>query len=148
MRPPHVNARAVSGSLYHADLLKLNASELTAVQQAFDGPVATGELIPWLMERFSISTLALTRGSHGSSLYHRHMEISRPAESTKVILDTVGAGDGYAALLAAGRLLGRPWDLTVEQATRFAGRICGIRGAIPDDEAFYDDFRQPMKTDS
>jgi hypothetical protein len=33
------------------------------------------------------------------------------------------------------------WDETIDQASRFAARICAIPGAIPDDDAFYDDFR-------
>jgi fructokinase len=61
------------------------------------------------------------------------------------VVDTVGAGDGYAAILAAGCMRQIPWGVTIHQAARFAARICGIAGAVPDDENFYDDFRSPMK---
>lgn len=145
MRPPHVNAHAVAGSLLHADLLKLNEAELEEILRAFEGAPTTGDGVAWLMDRFQVSTLALTRGERGSTLYRRNFEISRPATTGTAIIDTVGAGDGYAAMLAAGHLLQRPWDVTVDQASRFAARICGIPGAVPDDRMFYDDFRQPMK---
>lgn len=145
MRPPHVNAQAVAGSLLHADLLKLNEAELAEILRAFEGPATAGEGIGWLMDKFEVSTLALTRGERGSTLYRRHHEISRPAMPGTGIIDTVGAGDGYAAILAAGYLRNIPWAETIEQASRFASRICGIPGAVPDDQMFYDDFRPSMK---
>jgi sugar/nucleoside kinase (ribokinase family) len=79
MRPPHVNAQAVAESLHHTDLLKLNETELEDIQQAFDGPTAIGDIMPWLMETFAISAVALTRGSQGSTFYSADTEISQPA---------------------------------------------------------------------
>lgn len=141
MRPPHTNAQAVAGSLHQADLLKLNEEELADIQRAFDGPTATGDIMPWLMETFKISAVALTRGSRGSTFYSHGAEISNPAVPGTTIVDTVGAGDGFAAILAAGYIRQAPWEETLRQASRFAARICGIRGAVPDDERFYDDFQ-------
>jgi fructokinase len=62
MRPPHVNAHAVAGSLHFADLLKVNDAELAEIQRTFDGPSAAGDVMPWLMETFKISAVSLTRG--------------------------------------------------------------------------------------
>ena len=50
MRPPHVNVHAVAESLQHADLLKVNEAEFADIQRTFDGPAATGDVMPWLME--------------------------------------------------------------------------------------------------
>ena len=145
MRPPHVNANAVAGSLHHADLLKLNEEELAEIQCSCDGPTAADDLMPWLMETFTLGAVALTRGSQGSTFYSRDAQISRAAVPGIPIVDTVGAGDGYAAILAAGYIRQLPWDETVNQASRFAAQICQIPGAVPDDETFYDDFRPLMK---
>jgi len=71
MRPPHVNADAVAGSLHHADLLKVNEAELADIQRAFDGPAAENDVMSWLMETFTIGAVALTRGSRGSD-HHPH----------------------------------------------------------------------------
>jgi fructokinase len=91
--------------------------------------------------------VALTRGSRGSSFYSRDGQIDSPSVAGISIVDTVGAGDGYAAVLAAGCMRQIPWEETIHQASRFAARICGISGAVPDDERFYDDFRPLMKGD-
>jgi fructokinase len=145
MRPPHVNVHALTGALEHADLLKVNDAELAEIRHTFGGPPSEGGVMPWLMETFRISAVALTRGSRGSRFYSSDGQISSPAVPGKPIVDTVGAGDGYAAILAAGYLRQIPWEETIRQASRFAARICGIPGAVPDDETFYDDFRQLTK---
>ena len=145
MRPPHVNVNAVAESLHHADLLKVNEEELAEIQHAFDCPTDNDGVIPWVMETFKISALALTRGSRGSTFYSRDGRINSPSVSGPPVVDTVGAGDGYAAILAAGCIRKIPWEETIRQASHFAARICGIPGAVPDDEKFYDDFRPLMK---
>ena len=145
MRPPHVNGNAVAESLHRTDLLKINEAELAHIQRMFDGPAAMGGVMPWLMETFKINAVALTRGSRGSSFYSHDGQINSPSVAVTPIVDTVGAGDGYAAILAAGCMRQLPWKATIRQASRFAARICGIPGAVPDDENFYDDFRPLMK---
>jgi fructokinase len=140
LRPPHVNAKAVAGSLHHADLLKVNEEELVTIQRAFGGPEEENALMPWLMETYKISAVALTRGSRGSEFYSQDGRIKSPVVTSPSIIDTVGAGDGYAAILAAGWMRQMPWEETLRQASCFAARICGIAGAVPDDETFYDDL--------
>ena len=140
MRPPHVNRLAVAESLRYADLLKLNEDELAEIQRGFGGPADPAMMMPWLMETFAIRGVALTRGGRGSTFAWREGTIHSPAEACTIV-DTVGAGDGYAAILAAGYIRRIPWETTIGQASRFAGRICGIPGAVSEDDAFYDDFR-------
>ena len=144
MRPPHVTERSVAQSLRQSDLLKLNEEELAAIRAIFDGPEAGEDCLAWLMERFDISTVALTRGSRGSCLRQGDTQIDLSADRPSRIVDTVGAGDGYAAILAAGLLGGHPLSDTVRLASRFAARICAIPGAVPDDISFYDDL-SPLK---
>jgi len=145
MRPPHVNTQAVADSLNHADLLKLNEAELADIQRTLNGPSAPDSVIPWLMDRFGINTVALTCGSCGSRLYLTGSAIDSPGATGVSVVDTVGAGDGFAAILAAGYIDNQSWRATIEQASRFAAKICGIPGAIPDDEAFYDDFQTSIR---
>jgi fructokinase len=145
MRPPHVNHRAVAASLRQADLLKLNADELADLQGRFDGPAGVDAGVAWLMAAYGIGTLALTLGSGGSRLYHADGKIEWPGEAAATVVDTVGAGDAYAAVLAAGMLRRLPWPAIVGQASRFAASVCGIPGAVPDDAGFYDDLRSVLE---
>lgn len=139
MRPPHVDRQVVTDSLRQADLLKLNEAELDEIRSLFEAPSETQPALDWLMRTFSIDIVALTRGPLGSTLAHAEGIVDHPAVTGQPVVDTVGAGDAYAAILAAGLLQGIDWATTIRQASRFAGRICGIPGAVPEDETFYDD---------
>ena len=55
-------------------------------------------------------------------------------------VDSVGAGDAYAALLAAGLLEKWPPETILRRAAAFASQICQIEGAIPESELFYEPF--------
>jgi fructokinase len=137
LRPPHVNPDAVNVSLEYANLLKLSEEELAAIQLSQGRSTDDPGGIAWLMKSFDIDTLALTRGSNGSRLYHGGDVVDMPNTPKTDIVDTVGAGDAFAAALAAGVLRGiSPGDIIV-QAARFASKICGIAGAVPDDAGFY-----------
>lgn len=141
LRPPHVNHHAVADSLRHADLLKLNDDELVAIRRNVGGPADGDAMMPWLLETFDLKGMVLTRGAHGSSFAGPDGIIHSPVANAGTIVDTVGAGDGFAAILAAGYLRRLDWETSMVLASRFGARICSIPGAIPGDDAFYDDFR-------
>ena len=145
MRFPHVNPQAVAESLKYADMLKLNEDELEEIKHRFAGPMDDDSALPWLMKTFELKSVALTRGGQGSTVAWPGGMMHRPAVKARAIVDTVGAGDGYAAILAAGYIRQCPWAVTIEAASRFAGQICQIAGAVPDDDSFYDDFREISK---
>jgi len=145
MRPPHVNPRAVEESLRHADILKLNEDELAAIRRDDNTAADADTSISGLMDTFDVRALALTRGSRGSRLYFNGSQVDVSVDTADEVIDTVGAGDGFAAILAAGYLRRLPWEKTVRQASRFASRICGIPGAVPDDEDFYDEWKAMME---
>jgi fructokinase len=56
------------------------------------------------------------------------------------VVDTVGAGDAYTAILATGILDRWPPKTILKRATEFAGAVCTLQGAIPEDSAFYDPY--------
>ena len=101
--------------------------------------------MPWLMRTNDIETVALTRGSRGSTVYTQDAQFDSPSEKVDAIVDTVGAGDAYAAILAAGHIKKLPWKETIGLASTFASLICGIPGALPDDPTFYDHLRSRME---
>ncbi|BBO73894.1 fructokinase [Desulfosarcina widdelii] len=145
MRPPHVNFEALSQSLGHADILKLNEDELAVIQGDYKNQEAGDAPLSWLMETFDIRAVALTRGSRGSRLRFDGGRVEAPAQAAETVIDTVGAGDGFAAVLAAGYLRSLPWEKTVDLASRFASRICSIPGAVPDDAEFYNELKVVME---
>lgn len=144
LRPPHVNTAAVEASMEHTDILKLNNDELSIVQNLFGGPEKEDLRISWIMERFFIEMVVLTKGPDGSTIYTTEKSVSAPGSKSTKIVDTVGAGDAYAAVTAAGFLKGLSMEAIVEKSSNFASYICTLQGAIPEETAIYKTLRQQI----
>ena len=121
LRPPHVSRHVLDRSLLHADLLKLNEDEADEIRQGYGGPADRQDLLPWLMKTFDLEGVVMTCGEQGSLAAWPGGVLRRPAANAKTIVDTVGAGDGFSAILAAGILRGLPWDTIVETASPICG---------------------------
>ena len=141
LRAPHYSRAGIIQSLTHADILKLNDQELDVIRQTLDYPTAPGTFVEYLLSFFNIGLLAITRGAEGSTLITAEMTLDSPRVPPVNVVDTVGAGDGYAAMLAFGLLLGLPLATIAGLAADFAGRICQLPGAVRDDIRFYDVYK-------
>ena len=141
LRPGCYNKAIIKKSLLKTDILKLNTSELGKLKQMRSLKMNNEKFVYHLMETHSIRTVSLTKGESGSELFtNRGNFSSEPAEAIKVV-DSVGAGDAYAAMLVAGLLQQwRPEEI-LDRASLFASRICEIKGAIPDSASFYEPFK-------
>jgi fructokinase len=142
LRPPHIHREAIQSSLQQADILKLNTDELSHISASCHGPESVDEAIDWLMRSYGLILMALTMGSQGSRIITAAQSVAAAPADAIDIVDTVGAGDAYAAVLAAGYLKGLALQRTVELATEFAARICGLPGAIPTDPSPYESLRR------
>lgn len=132
----------IEASLTRAHILKLSDEELDASARLLGIPGQGDALVDTLMNRFDIPVTAMTRGADGSSLFMNGRRYEAATATNIQVVDTVGAGDAYAAMLAAGILDGKPPEAIISEATRFSGRICTVGGAIPAGRRFYDDFRR------
>jgi len=132
----------VRQALEHATLAKLNDDELAVLGPLLLAPDpgdAEGRAAA-LRAGFGLEAVCVTRGAAGA-VWHapegRHEARATPAR----VVDTVGAGDAFTAVLVTGRARGWPAAATLERAADFAAAVCGLRGACPDDPAFYAPFR-------
>lgn len=145
LRPDCWDENAIVKSLIHSDILKISEEELDIIRRQFGSPADEDLFIDDLKHNFSILWVSLTRGSRGSRLFTPEGAFSAPVEPVgDAAADTVGAGDAYAAVLAAGCL--KEWDPpeTIDRAARFARAVCGIQGAVPESADFYAPFKPWM----
>ncbi len=142
LRPGGYDRETIARSLERADILKINAEELDRVRILFGYGGPEAESVASLAKRFGFSVVAVTRGAGGSTLYAGGDRRDAAAAPAGRIADSVGAGDAYAAMLAAGLHRGWPQTRTLSAAAAFAARICTVPGAIPPDDAFYDPVRR------
>ena len=147
LRPGCYNTAIIEKSLLKTDILKLNTGELAKLKQMLSLKINNEEFVHHLMETNSICAVSLTKGELGSELFTSQGSFSsEPTEAIKVI-DSVGAGDAYAAMLVAGLLKKWQPEKILYRASLFASRICEIKGAIPDSESFYEPFKSLFVND-
>ena len=142
LRPRCYSREIVEASLLRADVLKLNEEELEIITDLLDGNGSGNDQCHYIMERYGIGMLALTRGEKGSEIHSgERSHTIGPVEGTTVA-DTVGAGDAYSSILAIGYLGGWYPERILKTASRFSAGICQIEGALPDADLIYDEFQE------
>ena len=82
-----------------------------------------------LMRDFDIRLVCVTRGARGAWLADRTTAVGVPAERVNVV-DTVGAGDAFAASLAVDYLAGRDLAAIARNANRLGAVVASHAGAI------------------
>lgn len=130
LRYPFVDDNIIDQSLEIANALKLNDEELEYFAKRFAFPADPISALDCLLAKFDLSWVALTRGSQGATLAKPGEFHSLPALKTEVV-DTVGAGDAFSAVLALGILDQKPFSTILGEAIRVASYVCAHRSATP-----------------
>ena len=120
----------VMESLKLANYLKLSNEELPEVARIVGMSCERETFAKSMMENFELQMLMLTAGKAGSFLFTSDESSYVESEDVDVI-DTVGAGDAFAAAVVTGVLGNRPLAELHQTASKLAGSVCGIAGAMP-----------------
>ena len=133
LRPGTDNAAFAAESLMLADWVKVNDEELARLSHWFAAAGAEAAQVASLMDRFALQRLVLTCGADGWRFYGPGGALlaEGPGQPQPRLVDTVGAGDSFTALLLAGLSTGRDLSATLALANRYAAFICGLRGPLP-----------------
>ncbi len=145
LRQNFYNKDILKTSLKTADVLKLNNDELKTLNNLLlKTDMDEFELIKKLSEIYNIKLVCLTKGDKGAVIY-KNGDISSYKYNTKNVVDTVGAGDAYAAVLCIGYL--EDWNIekTNKTASEFAAEIVQVEGALPKDENIYNQFKNKLR---
>ena len=130
LRQNFYSAEILEQSLRAANILKINDAELPILAQLFSLPADTRAQLTELARRHNLQTIALTRGAHGSFLFHDGNFSDHPGLPTQVA-DTIGAGDSYTAALTLGLLANHNLDTINHHANRLASFVASQPGATP-----------------
>lgn len=145
LRPNCYSDKVVLTSLKHVDILKLNIQELDECKRIFQFSKDNDAFIHFLMNKYALKIVAITKGDEGSKLYTKNGCFHSKTNRVSSIVDTVGAGDAYSSMLAIGIM--KEWEptKTLAMASMFASRICEIRGAIPESQEFYEPIKKRIE---
>jgi fructokinase len=139
LRAPHYTLDQIKQWMHGADWVKLNLNELEEITGLTGITIdKTKEILAQLRTDFKIGNLLLTGGEQGAVIYGEQGHVSRvPAPSPSLMIDTVGAGDGFTAMTLSGILRNDSLDRIIHVASLFAAKVCQIQGATSQDPKFY-----------
>jgi fructokinase len=131
LRAPFWDEHILLHSIEQANIVKLNDSELMILADLLGWNVPAHVIVKQLLERFELDIVAVTRGSEGAMLVSKAGERSECRGGRVSVVDTVGAGDAYTAVLAIGLLRKLPLATINAWAIRVAEYVCTQPGAAP-----------------
>ena len=150
IRKPHFDPRRFATLLPGATHVKLNHEELAELIremgvgdgswetptpcEAWADIVAQGRALACF---YSIPNLWVTAGEKGAAWIGPAGHAIAAAPPVTRLVDTVGAGDAFAAVIIRDMLEGKTPAESLPRAARFASRICGLRGATTENRQFY-----------
>lgn len=141
IRQNYYSKEIVESSLKAADVLKLNTEELQLVDKLiYNNKKDFEETAYAVLHDYNLEILCVTHGENGAVLY-KESEKNSYVCPVKNIVDTVGAGDAYSAMLCLGYL--NNWEIEKINilASGFAADIVQNNGALPNNPSFYDKYK-------
>jgi fructokinase len=139
LRAPWWTPEDVLDRLRETEWVKLNReeAELLGGFSASD-PIRLEEAGNRFREEFSIHNLVITLGDEGALALTPEGAFSQAAVQVSEGVDSVGAGDAFAAVLLLGLHQGLDVAEVLRRASSFAADVCRIRGATTEDLDLYD----------
>lgn len=131
LRQDRYSPAQLNDSFQHAHIVKLNDEELRTVCPLLDlGGEDLEAMARRLRAAYELNLVCVTRGAEGSLLVTASETVAHPGVPVDVV-DTIGAGDAFTAVLASGYLRGMPLVRVSEAANRFGAWVASQTGAMP-----------------
>jgi fructokinase len=155
IRRPYFESKSIGELISDAEHVKLNLEELRLLspdepwesaaddaeqrwdgrRQRWDGRRRCAQA---LQKAYRVQNVWITAGEQGAAWVGPAGEFHQTAAPrVEQMVDTVGAGDAFAAMIIRGLLIGTSPAESLQRAARFAARVCGLRGASIADTSFY-----------
>lgn len=130
LRQNYYSEDIIISSLDLANILKINDEELRILSALLNLYGGEADILRQICTAYKIALGVLTRGVQGSLLVTEDRISVHPGFPVKMV-DSVGAGDAFAAAIAIGLLKGQDLDCVNDQANRIASFVCSKAGATP-----------------
>ncbi|MDH7603820.1 MAG: carbohydrate kinase [Melioribacter sp.] len=131
----------IKEALKVSNVIKINYEEFNKIKKILHMEMSDELTIENLCNEFNIDLLSITLGNKGAILYDKK-SFSHYKTKTDKVVDTVGAGDAFAAILCIGYLFQLDLYTINKLANEFATEICMIEGAVPEDDSLYEKYRK------
>lgn len=130
LRQEYYSKEVILNSLSMTNILKLNETELPVLSGYLGFFGLVEEQLRQILRYFNLKFIVYTMGGKGSIIISNE-EISFVSALPVRVVDSVGAGDAFTAVVTTGILKERPLKETHEKAARVAAYLCTQKGATP-----------------
>ena len=131
LRAPYYTTEVLIELMSKADFIKLNDEELWEISRILDSPYNSFEQnIKFIAERTNTKQICVTKGAFGAVLYCNGKFYYNSGYFIKVV-DTVGAGDSFLAILIVRLLRGKSPQKSLNYACAVGALVAGHEGANP-----------------
>lgn len=147
LRTPWFERGRTENLMRHAHVLKLNSEEFEVLGRWLNLKGSPETMCLQVLNRYDLRLLLLTRGGQGAYAAMpdgRSFDFASPPMGTPIV-DSVGAGDAFAAVAIASLLSDWPMATLLARADAFARSILGIRGAVPEGSHLYEQAKAGWK---
>ncbi|MCF8242249.1 MAG: hypothetical protein K9J16_12755 [Melioribacteraceae bacterium] len=140
LRQNYYSVELIVNSLINSSIVKVNKDELNFISEnILQKPFGLYSSSRELIDNYDLDLLCVTLGADGAFLIDKN-DTDKYRHFVPDVVDTVGAGDAYSAVLCLGYL--NKWSIQKinKIASKFSADICRVNGALPDDEKIYTDI--------
>jgi len=130
LRKPFYNKEIIKNILTLTDILKLNEEEVDEISEIFGFKGDIKSKILQINKNFKIPIICTTMGEKGAIGFLEGKFYFSKGEKVKVI-DTVGAGDAFAAGFLKGLMEKFPYEKVLSFANKLGAKASSTKGAIP-----------------
>ncbi len=142
LRDPWWDYDWIEEVLHSARSVKMNHPELAIVTRQEQIPLTeVKQHAQALRAQYNLDLLVVTLGEQGAVLCVPDSVLEHSCQPVEPLVDTVGAGDAFMAMLITGLQRDWPLERILNSATQFASRFCQIPGAISTDPVDYQGWR-------
>lgn len=135
LRSPWWEKSRVLSTMDHTNWLKVNDHELDAL---IDGSDKLEDKARMLQQQHDIEMVFVTRGEKGAMSLDNEGAVHQVEPETVIkVVDTVGAGDAFAAVCIVGIIRHWPMPQILQRAQAFASLVVAQRGATIQDPDVY-----------
>jgi len=145
LRAPWWHRTSVNQWVSNANWVKLNHDELMQLMPVHN---TLHDAMRLFLAQHSLEALIVTCGSLGALALNNAGEFFEVSPTANLpVVDTVGAGDAFSAVLLLGIQKGWSLSVTMDRAQTFASALVTQRGATVQDLAFYQPFIRDWNLD-
>ncbi|MDY6991580.1 MAG: carbohydrate kinase [Pseudomonadota bacterium] len=151
LRAPWWQKDLLEHVLKTATWVKLNEDEMAIIEPRFktyverdlilsthDRIIGDEDMLEAACQRYGLTMLVVTLGEKGALLKKPGEPLVKTATpKVATIVDSVGAGDAFSAVMLSGLIHNWPPATILERAVVFAAALCQIRGATTRDNLLY-----------